>query len=156
MEVKEFLRKYAPRLGTRPEYFSGRGATLSDLNSEILEGIYKGLVKEVSKDAAENFVVLVAKFKCLSATAFLNDFIDWYCSGCNEYQVRDTSDVDLGPDNEGRLAIGLATIGSMMFSSGSDHTNQIREDFILGHRKELKSKGHEYLPIFHCYSNRYQ
>jgi hypothetical protein len=151
MEVNKFLREYAPRLGTRPEYFSGRGATLSDLNSDILEGIYQGLLEVIGKTAAKNFVVLVARFSSLSATAFLNDFIQWYSNGCNEYQTQATSDVDLGPDDEGRFPVAFATMASMMFGNQRDDTNQIRYSFLTNHQQELDSKCCKYQPFYSFY-----
>lgn len=154
MEVNDFLRKYAPRLGTRPEFFSGRGATSSDLNSDILEGIYLGLDKVMGRESAKNYILLVARFKCLSATAFLNDFINWYCSGCKEYEVTETTDIDLGPDRDLSSIIGMATIMSKMYGNNRDDTYQIRSNFLWKHREELAAMGYDYrtfIPSSWCF-----
>lgn len=137
MEVKELLRTYAPQLGTRPEYFSGRGATLSDLNSDILSGLHKGILKEIGEEAANNFILFVANFDCLSATAFLNEFYLWHANGCTAIETGQTTDVDLGSDREVADIIGMATIGSKMFSSGRDDTNRIRSEFLQKHKQFL-------------------
>lgn len=61
------------RMSTRPEYYSGRGATLSDLDSDILSGIHKEIKKVYGDDAADNFIKMVAGLKVASATTFLNE-----------------------------------------------------------------------------------
>lgn len=60
-------------MSTRPEYYSGRGATTSDLNSEILFGLHKDIEKEYGKTAADSFVKMVAGLEVASATTFLNE-----------------------------------------------------------------------------------
>ena len=48
-------------MSTRPEFFSGRGATTSDLNYETLTGIHDGIKKEFGDGAAKNFVLMVSR-----------------------------------------------------------------------------------------------
>jgi len=79
-KLKEIIRDN--RMSTRPEYYSGRGATMSDLNGEILEGIFKGILKEFGNSAADNYVKMVADIKVASATTFLTElyglfYSDW-------------------------------------------------------------------------------
>jgi len=69
-------------MSTRPEYYSGRGAALSDLNSEILQKIYVGIEKQYGVKAAKNYVRMVDDIKVLSATTFLEElyqlfYNDW-------------------------------------------------------------------------------
>lgn len=58
-------------MSTRPAFYSGRGATSSDLSSEKLERIYKAIIVNVSMKAADAFALMVANLPCLSATDFL-------------------------------------------------------------------------------------
>lgn len=58
-------------MSSRPEYYSGRGATASDLNGDKLEQIYSFIKNEYGKEAAQNYVQMVADIPVLSATDFL-------------------------------------------------------------------------------------
>lgn len=58
-------------MSTRPEFYSARGATTTDLNSEKLERIYQAVLTHVGKDAGKAFVRMVASIRTLSATEFL-------------------------------------------------------------------------------------
>jgi hypothetical protein len=58
-------------MSTRPEYYSGRGATTTDLSSQILEKIHTAIVKNVDEKAGKAFVKMVAAIPVLSATDFL-------------------------------------------------------------------------------------
>lgn len=101
-------------------------------------------MKEVGEDASNNFILFVANFDCLAATTFLNEFYSWFSEGCSRTTCGDhgsNSDIDLGPDDDMRDIMGLATIGSKMMSSGRDDTNQIRYDFMRDHSDFLK--GHK-------------
>jgi hypothetical protein len=54
-----------------PSFYSGRGVRASDLNSKVLEALYKNIGREYGKNAAQNFVALVAQVTELSAANFL-------------------------------------------------------------------------------------
>lgn len=72
MEIlKKIIR--SARMSTSPEFYSGRGATLMDLNSGILEMIYQGINNEYGEEAANNYVKMVDGIKVMSATTFLNE-----------------------------------------------------------------------------------
>jgi len=58
-------------MSTRPEYYSGRGATTADLNSDSLFKIYEAIKSDIGEDAAKNFALMVKAIKVLSATDFL-------------------------------------------------------------------------------------
>lgn len=70
-KLKDILRESG--MSTRPEYYSGRGATRSDLDSSILGRIYDGILKEYGKRPANYYVKMVADIKVLSATTFLQE-----------------------------------------------------------------------------------
>lgn len=58
-------------MSTRPAYYSGRGATTTDLDSSRLEKIWAAVQEHVGKAAAAEFVKMVASIPSLSATDFL-------------------------------------------------------------------------------------
>lgn len=136
--IEEYTKN---RMSTRPEFYSGRGAITSDLNSPLLEMIYGGVKKEFGDEAAAKFVQFIYDFGKLSATAFLNAFYDFIDAGCN-YTPRGHSskdDVDLGPDQDGREIIGMATIfGAMLGNTDRDETESIRGEFLWKHPEEYK------------------
>lgn len=61
------------QISCRPEFFSGRGARLGDLNDRILENLHHRILGNVMlpKGAADAFVRMVADIPVLSATDFL-------------------------------------------------------------------------------------
>ncbi len=131
------------RMSGRPEYYSGRGATLSDLNSELLQMIWKRVKKEVGKKAAAAFLEMVADIEVLSATCFLNTLYSleargWVWTKPNRCQG-DMDHIDVGPDGEGRLAVGMASIAAWAGRGSSrDDTLMIRAEFLAKHGKKDK------------------
>lgn len=84
----------------RPEYYSGRGVTTSDLDGDKLYAIYQKITQELGAKQAEEFVIMVKKLKTLSATNFLNSLYaleqnDW-TADISFYE----SDGDVSFDNE--------------------------------------------------------
>ena len=63
--------KYLPQnMSSRPGYTSGRGATITDLDSERLTFIYDELIENETQEAADNFVLMVQNLKVASCTDF--------------------------------------------------------------------------------------
>lgn len=129
------------RMSSRPEFYSGRGAILTDLNSELLEMIYDGIRREIGEAAAKNFVQMVADIDVLSATLFLNSLYGLEANGWKwkkrsklSKTSKATDHVDIGPDDGHRFAIGMATIGSWL-GGGSERneTPMISSDFLEKH-----------------------
>jgi len=58
-------------MSRRPEFYSGRGARLSDLDDERLESIWSGIRAARGGDAAQAFALMVASMPEISATDFL-------------------------------------------------------------------------------------
>ena len=69
MDISRMVR--AAGMSARPEFYSGRGATTSDLNGKLLEGFYQTIKQQLNETAAEQFVQMVADIPELSATDFL-------------------------------------------------------------------------------------
>ena len=136
--MQEILRS-APRFSSRAEYFSGRGATLTDLNFEILEHIHGQITKEYGEEAAKNYVNMVASMKSCSATAFINNcYTLAYNNFKWELEESDTSGIEVGKDKEGNYDTvnGIFGIISAMHQRG-DQTPEIRNRFLSKH-------GHHY------------
>src|SRR3989338_9163592 len=58
-------------MSKRPEFYSGRGTILADLNSNILEKIYQEINEIHGEKVSKQFVKIVKEIPGLSATDFL-------------------------------------------------------------------------------------
>lgn len=137
--LEEIIRNN--RMSTRPEYYSGRGATMSDLNDEILEGIYKGIQKEFGKDAAFNYVKMIADIKVLSATTFLQELYDLFYNNWKYVKKKKHADgiaVQKNSDGNYDETHGMLSIFSAMSSGNRDDTQSIKGYFLKRHG--VKSK----------------
>lgn len=123
------------RMSARPEYYSGRGATLTDLNAKILSGIHKGIGKDFGKGAAKNFVKMVADIKVLSATTFLQElemleYNDWKYtekeSHANGISIPKNKDGEY--DEQSMMSGMIGLIGAM--TNTRDNTSAIRTGFL--------------------------
>jgi hypothetical protein len=148
-KLKEIIRNN--RMSTRPEFYSGRGAILCDLNGDILEGIYKGIEKEFGKMAARNFVKMVKDVKVLSATTFLEELYNLHYSGWKYYvKKRHASGVSVPKNKDGEYdetsaMMGMVGIMTAMTSGGRDETMSIKGFFLRQHGvKPVKKTGYEY------------
>lgn len=117
-----------------PSYYSGRGATMSDLDSNILEKMYQLIETHVGKDNADQFVRMVASIKVLSATDFLitlEGFVAQDFTWTNESRTSDKNGVYA--DNFGSA---LATVAEVFGNRGQrrDDTMTIRSVFLAQHR----------------------
>lgn len=114
------------RMDTAPSFYSGRGATLTDLNSDILRGIHKGIKKEFGKNASENFIKMVAGIKVASATTFLNELYSLLSNGWKYTEKEnDASGIDIAKNEDGshNLASAMFTMGeALMGDSNRDDT----------------------------------
>ena len=152
----ELIQKYTKgKMSSRPEFYSGRGATVSDLNGELLELIYDGVLKEKGEAAARNFVNLVANIKVLSATGFLNEFYAWIIRDCPEPKREiNASDIDLPTNDDEKYVGGMMTLLSALGRGDRDDTYMIKSGFCRKHRDELDDPDAGELTI-HGYFRRY-
>lgn len=132
--MQDILRD-TPRFCSRASYFSGRGATLTDLNYEILEHIHGQITSEFGEEAAKNYVKMVASMKSCSATAFINNC---YSLEMMNYKWADeessTSGIDVEKDKDGNYDTvnGIFGMISAMHQRGDD-TPSIRNRFLSKH-----------------------
>ncbi len=128
-------------MSARPEYYSGCGATCSDLDSGKLERIYKQVTKEHGEGAGNQFIQMVADIPVLSATDFLLSFYKLGNQGWewNKGLLGNEKGIDVGQDyGDGRReAIGMATIASGLDWNNIDETPAIRVPFLKKHGIEL-------------------
>jgi len=145
-KLKDILRNN--RMSTRPEYYSGRGAILCDLDSKILEGIYQGILKEFGKNAAKNFLKMVADIKVLSATTFLEELYQLYFNEWKYTKKEKHADGISVPKNEdgdydeSSMVSGMMGIFSVM-GNNRDETEMIRGNFLYNHGVKPKAGYYE-------------
>ena len=130
-------------MSTRPEYYSGRGATLSDLNSNILQKIYLGIEEHYGKKAAKNYVKMVADIKVLSATTFLQELYMLFNSDWKYTKKKNhASGIDVPKDEDGNYDLDMGMIGVLtaMMHSGRDDTMSIKAGFLNTHGVKGKER----------------
>lgn len=148
ISAREIVRSVG--MSDRPEYYSGRGATTSDLNGDKLYAIYQKITQELGASQADAFVTMVKKLKTLSATNFLNSLytLERY-NWTNNISFHE-SDIDIGPDVPGREAIAFATLAEALFGGSHprrDDTEYIRSSFLrkVGFERGPREREREYV-----------
>jgi hypothetical protein len=151
-KLKDIIRNN--RMSTRPEYYSGRGATTSDLSHDILEGIFKGILKEFGKKPSDNFVKMVADIKVMSATTFLEELYmlfrnDWKYK--NKPKTRQASGISIpknknGEYDENSAVSGMFGILAAISNGGRDQTMEIKGHFLRCHGVKMKQEATCYHP----------
>ena len=145
-KLKDIIRNN--RMSTRPEYYSGRGAILCDLDGKILEGIYQGIKKEFGVRAAQNFVKMVDDIKVLSATTFLEELYmlcgnGWkYRKKPKEHQANGISipKNENGEYDDRSMVSGMLGMFAAMGNNGRDETPAIKNYFLSCHAVTLRGK----------------
>lgn len=147
MTGQELINKCFPvgtggGISARPEFYSGRGATISDLNSGHLEILYNGILKEFDEEAAKRFAIFVATFPKMAMTPFLNAFFAFINNGC-EYEQRPISpaeNIEIAKNEDGEYDMTHGLIGLYAHLGGGserDDTPQIRGEFVMAHADEI-------------------
>jgi len=142
-KLKDVIRS-VPNMSTRPEYYSGRGATTTDLNNDILFAIQRGIREEFGEDAAKNFAIMVSEIKVLSATTFLQELyrlegFDWkYTLQGKESETG--IEVPMDEDGEYNAPMGMLGVQNAMASYGNDDTYRIRYHFLNVNKLEPRHK----------------
>ena len=127
MNIKDLVR--AAKMVPEPGYYAGRGATISDLNSEMLNTFADLIKKEHGDKAHDNFVKMVWGMKSLSATAFLENLFSLEKAG---WQINEANleERHYSFSSEGE-ALGLVAEMLSVFAGHekSDDTDSIRRGF---------------------------
>ncbi len=146
LSAQEITREVG--MSNRPEYYSGRGATVSDLNSKMLDEICGLVQKNHGRKASRNFVKMIEKMPVLSATDFLLSFYALEENGWEYEENRVRSDAPSGiivrKDSDGNYdpKHGMVSIMSAL-SRGQDQTNSIKMPFLNKHGSRGKRMGYD-------------
>lgn len=134
--MREFLHKVVTDCGmsVRPEFYSGRGATTADLDSQKLERIWAAIQTHLGEDAAQGFVDMVVDLPCLSATDFLLALERLDFGGWRWNKNKRGNERGIYPADE---MSAWATLGSVLFGSNVDQTDEIRRPFLLARGVDL-------------------
>ncbi len=124
-KLKDIIRQVKPGMSTSPEYTSGRGATLSDLNSNQLFQIQNGIKKNFGDDASKSFALMVKNIKVLSCTTFLQEL---YILCKNEWKLNTERKESSGVKIENELQ-GIVSIFESL-KNNKDDTEKIRGHFL--------------------------
>ena len=148
-------------LSTSPSYYSGRGATTSDLNGMHLDKIYESIRFHIGQPAATQFAIMVAEIPVLSATDFLLTLFrlagnDWVWSkdflpqtngisidsqGSAFGTIMSVWSKDFLPQTNGisidSQGSAFGTIMSVFGGNRHDQTSTIRSSFLYNHKKEI-------------------
>jgi hypothetical protein len=150
MAAAGIVRKFGKMINA-PSYYSGRGALHGDCGVKNLEGIYRGIKKEVGVDAAKAFANQVAVQEDMSATAILHMLFDLEGRNWELAQpvkkdegaemARAIQDTERKQGTEAARAVGMLGIATMFGSSNSVESEMtgysIRTEFLMNHRDEL-------------------
>jgi hypothetical protein len=132
MDIREIVQRAG--MSDRPAFYSGRGATLSDLNSTILQKIHDGIVESFGEEAAKEYVQLVDEIEVMSATSFLVALYSLAWGGWkfdHTMVSKDGTYVDSEGSAWGTLLSGLSR-------GNRDDSSQIRGQFLRS--KDVKMK----------------
>ena len=142
------------KLNFRASFYTGRGVTYSDLNAEMLEGIYQGLKRDVGQQEATNFAKLVANLKDLSASAFIQAFERFWYGDCKNVDIQADGDQITGNDEEREveafILVTNALFGGSRMSPGQTESASVnlKMPFLQKHTEEI---GADLLPAMGRY-----
>lgn len=122
-----------------PSTYSGRGATISDLDSKKLEAVYQGIKKGYGHRASAEFVRMVGDVEVLSATDFLISLYNLERNGWTWDAALLSKNKGIDIDND---AGAFATLLGTKFPSDRDDTERIRRGFLL--TRQAESTAQEY------------
>ncbi|MFA6295297.1 MAG: hypothetical protein WC666_02635 [Candidatus Paceibacterota bacterium] len=134
------------RFVMRSGFYAGREPSENDLNSRTLEMFYSGLRKDISQEAATNFVRFVNKLHDLSASAFIVAFENFWQAGCTTVDIaqdeRDRSRLS-GKGKRLEMEAFCVMAGSLFGGEKMDESsiisasNRIKHAFIQRHIAEI-------------------
>ncbi len=132
----------------RSGYYIERPPSESDLSSNILEMIYRGLKKDIGQKAARNFVRFVDQLRDLSASSFIIALEQFWGNGCNDTVVNQSSSDRNRLDGRGLAlhvessALIAQTAGGCQISEEeiASCSRRIKQGFINSHRDELLAR----------------
>ena len=140
MEMSIILEKCS--LSRHSSSYSGRGATLSDLNGQILTNIHNVIKVQHGLPAAAAFVDMVESMEEMNATDFIENCFLLERSGYN-WKMENVRKIgfNIPKDGDGRHNFGVlvGTAMAMMNRDKRDDTAEIRNDFLRKNGKFVQS-----------------
>ncbi len=137
-------RWYHGRFVMRSGFFAGRPPSLGDLNFEILEMTYEGLLQDLGQSEATNFVRMVNGLDDLSASSFIVAFERFWNNGCIDTLVHqeEVDRIALSSRGNSLAAEALGAIGSVLSNRTSEDQIRaisfaIKRVFITKHLSEI-------------------
>lgn len=125
-------------MSDRPGFYSGRGATLADLDYKRLEQVYLGIRKEYGRKPAQQFVQMVADIPKLTATDFLLTLYGLERWKWKWDKMILGSQRGIYPEDEGSA---LGTIASVIGGlNETDHTDEIRREFLKKYGTKMQKQ----------------
>lgn len=128
----------------RSGYYAGRPPSQGDINTEVLEGIYEGLARDVSHVAAVNFVLLVNSLDDMSASSFVVAFERFAHNDFSQKPVaqskKDRDRIDAHGDEAIPQAMGLM---GMVIGGRPDESeirklsDKVKGEFLARHSEEI-------------------
>jgi hypothetical protein len=146
MELYRIIRE--AKMSPRPEYYSGRGATQTDLPAASLKRIYELIKYHHGDDAAENFCHMVFEIPKLSATEFL---LALYGLEARGWKWSPKSHQYRGGIYPGDIGSAMMTVVDVLCGSlDRDDTHAIRLGFFsaIGDTKRVKRIRDAQFPSF--------
>ena len=133
------------KLNFRSSFYTGRGPISCDLDSMMLEGIYRGIKNEVGEQEATNFVNFIDNLKDMSASAFIQAFQKFFYGGLSETNIQGNSRELSGTSQDELFSEGMALIAhSLGDQPNPDEMERasysIKAVFLRDHEDELINK----------------
>lgn len=133
------------KLNFRSSFYTGRGPISCDLDSMMLEGIYRGIKNEVGEQEATNFVNFIDNLKDMSASAFIQAFQKFFYGGLSETNIQGNSRELSGTSQDELLTEGFALIAHSLGDKSNSNdieraSYSIKARFIRDHESELVDK----------------
>lgn len=114
-------------INPRPSYYSGRGATTSDLTAQKLITIQEKIKNAYGDEAERNFVEMVKEIPVMSATSFLITLFR-LVRGKWVFNERMVDEEGISMDGMGSA---FGTFASVLGGRERDETHQIKFPFLL-------------------------
>jgi len=160
VDLKKTVERWTSgRLVFRSSMYTGRGPTLTDMDSMILENIYRGILRDVGQVESTNFAKFVANLVDLSASAFIQAFEAFWHGGCkdtNPKQREGSGDQITGQNTDECFGEGIYLIGKALCGQNRDEnyeryaprsdfglwsdespSDRIKSEFVHRHKQEI-------------------
>ncbi len=126
-DLYEIIDKVRPGMSRRPEFTSGRGASVSDLDSDRLLQIQRGIKEKFGDDAAKALVVLVQNIKVMACTTFLKELYNLFY---NDWKIKKSKNFKAVSDVSFSDEIGAFCTVMGKLNKQNDDTQEIKSHFL--------------------------